>query len=465
MRGKGSRRPSEPRLRIVSGGQSGVDRAALDVALELGVPCGGWCPAGRAAEDGPIPSRYPLRETPSAEPAQRTEWNVRDSDATLVLCRGEPAGGTSLAVECARRAGRPFLLVDPATDLPSAVAAWIEDGGFAELNVAGPRESEAPGTYAGARTFLTEALRRLPVDACAERTRPLGGPGTGAPHDLPGAAPTRVLVTGGAGLLGQALLRSAPGPLEAHATWRTTPVTGAAAHRVELSDAAAVRDVALRVRPHVVIHTAYSAASGERDILAATRGVIGACHAAGAALVHLSTDALLDGEAAPYTEDADPAPVHEYGRWKAAAETEVRRSLPGAAVIRTSLVVATDPLDPRSAWVADSLRDGKGVTLFTDEIRAPIEVGDLAAQIWEVLSLPTADRAGVWHLCGPEALSRYAIGLLIAARERLDPSGITPAPSRGITPPRPRDLRLLTTRADRALRTRARGISEVLAPR
>ena len=71
--------------RVVSGGQTGVDRAALDVAIALGFAHGGWCPAGRLAEDGPIDARYPLRETPSADPSQRTEWNVRDSDATLVL--------------------------------------------------------------------------------------------------------------------------------------------------------------------------------------------------------------------------------------------------------------------------------------------------------------------------------------------------------------------------------------------
>ena len=72
-------------MEIVSGGQTGVDRAALDAALALGMRCGGWCPAGRWAEDGPIDPRYPLRETPSGDPAQRTEWNVRDSDATLIL--------------------------------------------------------------------------------------------------------------------------------------------------------------------------------------------------------------------------------------------------------------------------------------------------------------------------------------------------------------------------------------------
>src|SRR5690606_18077806 len=86
---------------VLSGGQTGVDRAALDAAFALGLPEDGWCPAGRGAEDGAIPTRYPLRETPSPDPAQRTLWNVRDSDATLVLSPRPLAGGTLLARECA----------------------------------------------------------------------------------------------------------------------------------------------------------------------------------------------------------------------------------------------------------------------------------------------------------------------------------------------------------------------------
>src|SRR5438876_4889366 len=88
---------------IVSGGQTGVDRAALDVALELGIPCGGWCPKGRRAEDGRIPLRYPLEETTLNIYPQRTEWNVRDSDGTLVLTTGRPEGGSALTNELARR--------------------------------------------------------------------------------------------------------------------------------------------------------------------------------------------------------------------------------------------------------------------------------------------------------------------------------------------------------------------------
>src|SRR6185312_13838048 len=102
-------------MRIVSGGQSGVDRAALDVALELGIPYGGWCPRGGWAEDLPVPpgllARYPLlRETPTAEPAERTRWNVRDSDGTLILLAGErpaPGSGTALALATAEELARP----------------------------------------------------------------------------------------------------------------------------------------------------------------------------------------------------------------------------------------------------------------------------------------------------------------------------------------------------------------------
>jgi len=145
--------------RVISGGQSGVDRAALDAALELGIVCGGWCPRGRLAEDGRIPDRYPLRETPASGYAQRTEWNVRDADATLVLHRGRMRGGTALTVALARRLQRPCLTVDLAeTADPDAIRAWLAARRVAALNVAGPRESQAPGIGELARTVLRAVL-------------------------------------------------------------------------------------------------------------------------------------------------------------------------------------------------------------------------------------------------------------------------------------------------------------------
>jgi hypothetical protein len=143
--------------KIVSGGQTGVDRAALDVALDLGLPCGGWCPRGRRAEDGPLPARYPLVETPSEVYAQRTEWNVRDSDGTLVLTRGQPEGGTALTVELAARLGKPCLLLDlEGQPDPAVVRDWLRSERIEFLNVAGPRESESPGIYQQSALFLRD---------------------------------------------------------------------------------------------------------------------------------------------------------------------------------------------------------------------------------------------------------------------------------------------------------------------
>ena len=148
--------------KIVSGGQTGVDRAALDAALELGIPCGGWCPRGRLAEDGAIPSRYPLVETPTRRYPQRTEWNVRDSDGTLALVRGRPRGGTALTLRLAEAMGRPRQVVDLASaPEPEAVRRWIAVHAIRTLNVAGPRESEWPGIGVEAAGFLRRVF--MPV--------------------------------------------------------------------------------------------------------------------------------------------------------------------------------------------------------------------------------------------------------------------------------------------------------------
>lgn len=138
---------------MISGGQSGVDRAALDAALAAGLAIGGWCPRGRWAEDGPIDRAYPLRETPLAPVSQRTLWNLRDSDGTLILCRGRPRGGTALTLQAVRR--KPRLLVDPDDrHRLRFVRGWLIGQRIAVLNVGGPRASEDPGIYRAARGFL-----------------------------------------------------------------------------------------------------------------------------------------------------------------------------------------------------------------------------------------------------------------------------------------------------------------------
>lgn len=145
--------------KIVSGGQTGVDRAALDASLEIDFPCGGWCPKGRLAEDGPLAERYPLKETPSAEYAQRTEWNVRDSDATLILTQGKPTEGTALTIEFTQKHKKPCLVIDFLEEhSPKTALDWIKEKQVKTLNVAGPRESKKPGISSQAKEFLQNVL-------------------------------------------------------------------------------------------------------------------------------------------------------------------------------------------------------------------------------------------------------------------------------------------------------------------
>ncbi len=148
----------------MTGGQTGADRAALDAAMDAGVPCGGWCPAGRKAEDGAIPGRYPVTELPGAGYAERTRQNVIDSDGTLVVSFGPPHGGTALTVRCCKAAGKPLLVIDAgATDPSSAAKAvkhFIADHGVQTLNVAGPRGSEQPAIYDYVRQLMAAALTR-----------------------------------------------------------------------------------------------------------------------------------------------------------------------------------------------------------------------------------------------------------------------------------------------------------------
>lgn len=146
--------------KIVSGGQTGVDRAGLDAALALGIEIGGWCPKGRRAEDGVIPSIYPLRETKTENYTERTRLNVRDSDGTLILNVGALDGGTKRTFEFALELRKPCLVVNLDKE-PNAgeFKAWLEQHKVAVLNVAGPRERKRPGLQARATVFLQKLLK------------------------------------------------------------------------------------------------------------------------------------------------------------------------------------------------------------------------------------------------------------------------------------------------------------------
>jgi len=141
--------------KIISGGQTGVDRAALDVALELGIPCGGWCPKGRKAEDGAIPARYPLQELPSGGYRRRTKRNVHESDGTLILFQEQLTGGSAFTADEARKQSKPCHTVNlSATADPREVTEWIKQNNIGVLNIAGPREGRAPGIHAAAAAYL-----------------------------------------------------------------------------------------------------------------------------------------------------------------------------------------------------------------------------------------------------------------------------------------------------------------------
>lgn len=150
--------------RIISGGQTGVDRGALTAAVELGIPHGGWCPRGRRAEDGIIPIQFQLSETESPEYHVRTRLNVEEADGTLILHRGLLAGGTELTRIFALRRGKPLLIVnlDQPHSFP-AIRQWLIERQIRVLNVAGPRESSHPGIEQAARVFLDTLFREWPA--------------------------------------------------------------------------------------------------------------------------------------------------------------------------------------------------------------------------------------------------------------------------------------------------------------
>ncbi len=163
--------------KLISGAQTGADRAALDVAIRHGFPHGGWCPKGRKAEDGAIGGQYQLTETPSANYLQRTEWNVRDTDGTVVFTlSAAPTGGSLRTVEFARKHKKPCAHISKAGNCQPAEALqrFVREHGIKRLNVAGSRETKEPGIHLWVMGVIDDAFFYG-----ENRPGTLGGPGEG----------------------------------------------------------------------------------------------------------------------------------------------------------------------------------------------------------------------------------------------------------------------------------------------
>jgi dTDP-4-dehydrorhamnose reductase len=274
-----------------------------------------------------------------------------------------------------------------------------------------------------------------------------------------------LLVTGASGQLGRRVAAEA-----ARAGWQVVgsfmrvpvEIPGVEWRRLDVTDRAATLGQIEELRPDAVIHTAIHLrgpqvwvvnADGAATVATAARSV-------GARLIHMSSDAIFDGTAAPYDETADPTPVNQYGASKAAAETAVRAIAPEAALVRTSLIIARDPLDNHSQMVLDIARRTRNESLFTDEIRCPVAVEDLAAALLELLELPFA---GILNVAGADAVSRYELGVLIAQRYGVAPEALPSSSLAASGLRRPPDARLNLALARRTLQTRLRGAREFLA--
>ncbi|GAB1640470.1 sugar nucleotide-binding protein [Krasilnikovia sp. MM14-A1259] len=266
------------------------------------------------------------------------------------------------------------------------------------------------------------------------------------------------MITGATGHLGSRLAQRA-----AEAGWSVVGTYLRAAgptadERVDIRDAAAVRELVRRVRPQVVVHTA-AGRDDWRVIADGAAHVAAAAAAQGSRLVHVSTDAVFSGREVDYDESAPPDPLYRYGAAKAAAETAVAAVDPGAAVVRTSLILGHGR-GQHETLTRDLIAGRVQGALFTDMIRKPVHVDDLADAL---LELAVNDYRGVLNVAGPEAISRYDLGVLVARREGLDADRVPAAAIADSGLRMAADVRLSTDRAVAILSTRLRGVHQFMA--
>jgi dTDP-4-dehydrorhamnose reductase len=277
-----------------------------------------------------------------------------------------------------------------------------------------------------------------------------------------------ILITGGTGYLGGALVRRAlAAGNDVAATYFSQPPAhdGATWLPLDIADALLVEEALDQLRPRAVIHTAFR--QNDPGLWAITAegaaNVARAAQTVGARLVHISSDVIFDGEReGAYTEADPPDPISDYGRAKAAAEALVAEAAPGAAIVRTSLIYGFAPLDIHTRFIL-SIADGeRDALLFSDEFRCPVFVDDLADAL---LELAHSDFAGPINIAGGQRLSRHGFGRLLAAAHGRDPNVLRPGLNAESGLRRPRNCTLDITLARQLLHTQLRGVEEVVAQR
>ena len=272
-----------------------------------------------------------------------------------------------------------------------------------------------------------------------------------------------LLVTGGAGYLGQHIIAHAT-TWRTHATCFNSPPPSALPaswHQCDLRDGGRVRALITSLRPDVIIHTACSNRSSE-EIEAIVSSAQHLAHSASdfsSRFIHLSTDLVFDGEEAPYFEESVPKPISDYGRAKMAAEHIITALCPAAVIVRTSLMYGMDPLDHHSRWLLDGLHHGQIVQLFTDEFRCPIWVNTLAESLLELSKL---DYSGILHIAGPETLTRWEFGLgILTLHKKIPTDRVIPSTIAEAGLIRPRDLTLKIEKGKDILKTPLLSLREV----
>jgi dTDP-4-dehydrorhamnose reductase len=237
-------------------------------------------------------------------------------------------------------------------------------------------------------------------------------------------------------------------------------VAGTSSADLDITDRSAVRALVRRVRAGVVVNCAYRNDSWAVCADGAANVALAAA-AAGARLVHLSTDALHAGRPTPYADADPPSPIHMYGAAKAAAETAIAAIDPSALLVRTSLIISADERSRQIRLCLDLITGRVAGALFADEFRCPVDVGDLADA---VLELAASDVSGTINVAGPQPVSRVGLGELVAARWGLDRARVPVDTIAGRGLHRPADVRLDSSYVAGLLRTELRPVSEILAP-